>query len=67
MRLEPGAETIAHVHEVNEEFLILEGELIEDDGTVLKPGDFVSYPKGTRHNSRTSTGCLLIGIDHDRV
>ena len=67
MRLEPGAETVVHVHDVDEEFLILEGDLIEDDGTILKPGDFVTYPKGTRHNSRTDTGCLLIGIDHDGV
>ncbi|MBL10281.1 MAG: cupin [Acidiferrobacteraceae bacterium] len=67
MRLEPGAETVVHVHDVDEEFLILEGDLIEDDGTTLKPGDFVTYPKGTRHNSRTNTGCLLIGINHDGV
>ena len=57
MRLDPGAETVVHVHDVDEEFL----------GTILKPGDFVTYPKGTRHNSRTETGCLLIGIDHDGV
>ncbi len=52
MRMDPGA-TI----------LILEGELIESDGTVLTTGDFVSYPPGTSHNSRTHTGCLLIGLD----
>ena len=46
-----------------EEFLILEGELIESDGTVLKTGDMVSYDQGTFHNSRTETGCLLIGFD----
>ena len=67
IRLEPGAETLVHVHDVYEEFLILEGNLIEDDGTILKAGDFVTYPKGTRHNSRTNTGCLLIGINHDGV
>ena len=48
-----------------EEFLILEGELIEYDGTVLKKGDFASYRPGTRHSSRTETGCLLVGIDRD--
>ena len=67
MRMAPGAETIAHKHRFVEEFLILEGELIESDGTVLKSGDFVTYPPGTQHNSRTETGCLLIGIDHDGV
>ena len=65
IRMEPGAVTIPHTHECMEEFLILEGELIESDGTVLKKGDLASYRPGTRHNSRTETGCLLIGIDWD--
>ena len=63
MRMDPGAVTVAHTHEKNEDFLILEGELIESDGTVLKAGDFVHYAPGTHHNSRTETGCLLIGFD----
>ena len=63
IRMEPGAATIPHTHECMEEFLILEGELIESDGTVLKKGDFTSYRPGTRHDSRTETGCLLVGID----
>ena len=67
MRMAPGAQTIAHEHRFVEEFLILEGELIESDGTILKPGDFVTYPPGTCHHSRTETGCLLSGIDHDDV
>ena len=65
IRMEPGAVTIPHVHECMEEFLILEGELIESDGTVLRKGDLTSYRPGTRHNSRTETDCLLIGIDWD--
>lgn len=67
MRMEPGAETIAHTHGCTEEFLILEGELIESDGTVLKRGDLVTYDPGSHHNSRTETGCLLIGFDWDRA
>ena len=63
--MEPGAETIPHAHECMEEFLILGGELIESDGTVLKKGDFASYRPGTRHNSHTETGCLLVGVDWD--
>jgi len=65
IRMEPGAATIPHKHECMEEFLILDGELIESDGTVLKKGDFTSYRPGSRHNSRTETGCLLVGIDWD--
>jgi len=63
IRMEPGAETIRHTHENVEEFLILEGRLIEDDGTILEPGDYVHYSPGTRHNSRTDEGCVLIGFD----
>ncbi len=59
MRMQPGAVTIAHDHAGMEEFLILEGELIDDDGMVFGPGDFVSYEGGTHHNSRTQTGCLI--------
>lgn len=59
MRMAPGAVTNAHDHPGYEEFLILDGELIDDDGTVFKTGDLVSYAPGTHHNSRTETGCLI--------
>jgi len=65
MRMEPGAVTIPHTHGCREEYLILEGEIIESDGTVLKKGDFTSYKPGSHHNSRTETGCLLVGFDWD--
>ena len=63
IRMQPGAETIWHQHEGMEDYLILEGDLIEPDGTRLKAGDFVSYSPGSEHNSRSETGCLLIGFD----
>ncbi|MSP82389.1 MAG: cupin [Alphaproteobacteria bacterium] len=63
MRMDAGAVTIPHQHKGFEDFLILEGEVIESDGTVLKSGDFVSYRPGSRHNSRTVTGCMLVGFD----
>ena len=59
MRMQPGAKTIAHDHPGYEEFLVLEGELIDSDETVFKAGDFVSFAPGTRHWSRTETGCVL--------
>ena len=65
MRMEPGSATIPHTHAGREEFLVLEGEAIEDDGTVLKAGDWIVYEPGTRHNTRTVTGCLLLGLDWD--
>lgn len=59
MRMQPGAVTLRHVHPGVEDFLVLEGELIDDDGAVFRAGDFVSYAAGTSHNSRTETGCLI--------
>jgi hypothetical protein len=38
---------------------ILEGDLVDSDGTTFGPGDFVSYAAGTHHNSSTETGCLI--------
>ena len=58
-RMPPGMTTRRHIHNGHEQFLILEGELIEDDGRVLKPGDLVFYRNGTEHHSHTPNGCLL--------
>jgi mannose-6-phosphate isomerase-like protein (cupin superfamily) len=66
IRMNPGARTIAHTHARQEEYFIIEGSLIEDDGTVLTPGDLVIMAPGTRHSSRTEEGCLLIAIDWKR-
>lgn len=59
MRMRPGAATIEHDHPGLEEFVVLDGELIDSDGAVFRAGDFVSYEAGTRHNSHTQTGCLI--------
>ena len=66
IRMEAGAETIAHVHRRREEYYIIEGDLVENDGTELGPGDYVVYEPGSYHNSRTVNGCLLLGIDYSR-
>ncbi len=64
IRMEPGTVTTTHVHTLREEYLILEGDLVESDGTVLGPGDYVIYEPGTEHNSRTVNGCLAIGFEY---
>lgn len=58
-RMPPGMKTRGHRHNGHEQFLILEGELIESDGTVLKKGDLVFYRDGSEHSSYTPNGCLL--------
>jgi anti-sigma factor ChrR (cupin superfamily) len=58
-RMPAGMTTRGHRHNGHEQFLILEGELIESDGTVLRKGDLVFYRDGSEHNSYTPNGCLL--------
>ena len=58
-RMEPGARSAPHRHGGAEEFLILEGTLIDNDGTVYEKGDVVWLAPGTEHTSHTETGCLI--------
>ncbi len=58
-RMPAGMTTLAHRHNGAEQFLILEGELHESDGTILRAGDLVFYADGTEHKSYTPEGCLL--------
>ena len=58
-RMPAGMTTRRHIHNGHEQFLILEGELHESDGTILRAGDLVFYRDGTEHNSWTPDGCLL--------
>jgi quercetin dioxygenase-like cupin family protein len=58
-RMAPGARSTPHRHGGAEEFLMLEGELIDNDGTIYRPGDVVWLAPGTEHTSHTETGCLI--------
>ncbi|HUO71436.1 MAG TPA: cupin domain-containing protein [Solirubrobacteraceae bacterium] len=58
-KMEPGAVTTPHEHTCRENFLILEGELIDNDGYVYRPGDFVMLAEGSRHSSTAPDGCLI--------
>jgi len=66
MRMQSGAVTLAHEHPGMEDFLVLEGDLVDSDGTVFAAWDFVSYEAGTRHNSWTTGGCLLAVFEWKR-
>ena len=59
-KLDPGTKTVPHIHTGNEEFLILDGELIDSDGTIFRKGDFISYEPNTKHSSYTKKGCLIL-------
>ena len=60
IRFAPGGVSRHHTHSGGEEFLMLEGELIDDDGTVFVPGDYVHFAPGTSHSSKCPGGCLAI-------
>ena len=59
-KLSPGTKTIPHIHTGHEEFFILDGELIDSDGTIFKKGDFVTYSPNSSHSSFTKKGCLIL-------
>ena len=44
----------------DEEFYIIEGDLIDHDGTKYGPGDLVWLRKGTEHTSYSPNGCLIV-------
>lgn len=58
-RMDPGHTTTQHVHTKGEEFLILEGDLVDHDGYKYGPGDLVWLREGTEHYSYSPNGCLI--------
>ena len=60
LRVAPGGGARPHVHGGLEQFVVLEGELVDGDGTVLVEGDVVSYEAGTRHRTSSPKGCTLM-------
>ena len=60
LKLDPGAQSIPHEHIGYEEFLVLQGEMIDADNTVFKKGDFVTFEPSSCHSSSSPKGCLLL-------
>lgn len=60
LKVAPGGGAKLHHHSGQEEFVVLDGELIDGDNTVLKTGDVVSYNPGTRHRTSSPKGCTLM-------
>ena len=60
VRLEPGAVVEAHLHEIDEECIVLQGTLRIGDSLVLRAGDFHVGRRGTMHEAACSdTGALV--------
>jgi len=60
LRMDAGAKSRPHEHMGTEEFLLLDGELVDCDGTVFRRGDFVQLLPGSKHSSHTPAGCTLL-------
>ena len=60
LKMEPGTKSLPHKHTNYEEFLILDGELIDSDNKIFKKGDFVTFEPGSKHSSHTKNGCLVL-------
>jgi anti-sigma factor ChrR (cupin superfamily) len=62
LRMAPGTSSKPHEHLGHEEFLLLEGHLIDLDGVEYKTGDYVQLLPGSKHSSHTVEGCLLMVV-----
>ena len=60
LKMEPGAKSILHEHTNFEEFVMLDGELIDADNKVFKKGDIVTFEPGSTHSSCSQNGCLIL-------
>jgi len=60
-RLKPGARVDGHIHEFDEECLLLEGDFEYDDGRRFGSGDYMHNTKGSQHLGGFSpSGCLCL-------
>ncbi len=59
-RIAPGTTTLAHGHIGHDEFLMIEGDLVDHDGIRYRPGDLVCLRAVTAHTSYTEAGCLIV-------
>ena len=62
VQFEPESSSSLHKHNGYEEFYVIDGELIDDDGKGFKKGDYIKFEKGTKHSSYSKTGCTLLVI-----
>ena len=51
VKFERESSSSLHKHKGFEEFYVIDGELIDDDGKVFKKGDYIKFGKGTQHSS----------------
>ena len=60
LKMDPNAKSLPHMHTGFEEFLMLEGELIDFDKKIFRKGDFVTFDPGSTHSSYYKEVCLIL-------
>ena len=60
LKMQSGAKSKLHEHTNFEEFIMLDGELIDADNKVFKKGDIVTFEPGSSHSSYSQNGCLIL-------
>lgn len=60
MIMAPGTRSNPHRHNGPEEFYMVEGDLVDCDGTTYRAGDFISLKGGSAHESHSPSGCKIV-------
>ena len=60
LKMDAKTKSLPHEHTNYEEFIMLDGELIDPDNRVFKKGDIVTFEPGSNHSSYTKNGCLIL-------
>ena len=66
-KMGPNARSNPHEHLGPEEFFILKGDLVDNDGYIYKEGDFVSLGGGSKHYSHSPSGCVIVVTHRGKV
>lgn len=62
VKFPPGSSSALHEHMGAEHFMIIDGELVDPDGTVYRTGDCVALEPGTKHASHSPNGCITVAF-----
>ena len=58
VRYAPGASFNSHTHALGEEFIVLDGEFMDEHGA-YPAGSYVRNPPGTSHQPYSDSGCII--------
>ena len=61
LKMDPGARLPDHEHVLIEQTFVIEGKLVDPDG-VCTAGNFVWRPSGSRHDTYTPNGGLMLAM-----